>query len=179
MKKNIYKISTLCLILIISIELFNIIYYKYKEEKNIISYYNNETNYNYKNTMIINIPSIGLNYSVKKADNNFRNLNRNLVYYKNKNYAEKIIIFGHSGMGFGIYFNRIDEISYNDEAKLYMDNKEITYFFDKKYSVLSSDISVLKNDEKKVLLLITCDKNNKNKRLVVKFILKGSKIVKK
>lgn len=179
MKKTIYKISSLCLILIISVRLFNIIYYKYKDKKDITSYYNNETNYNYKNAMIINIPSIGLNSSVKKADSNFKNLNKSLVYYKNNNYEEKIIIFGHSGMGFGMFFNRIDEINYNDEARLYIDNKEITYIFDKKNSISSNDISVLKNDEKKVLLLITCDKNNKNKRLVLKFILKDSKIVKK
>lgn len=179
MKKSVYKILTLISILLVSVELFNITYYKYKGKKDIVSYYSNETNYNYKNAMVIYIPSINLNSVVKKADSNFKNLNKNLVYYNNNNYEEKIIILGHSGMGFGIFFNRIDEIKDNDEAKIYIGNKEIIYSFYKKYSVPSSFIEVLKNDEKRTLLLITCDKNDKNRRLIVKFILKEHKIVKK
>lgn len=179
MKKRIYKVIALGLILIIAVQIFNIVYCKYKNKKEIISYYSNETNFNYKNLMIINIPSINLNSVVKKADANFKNMNKNLVYYRHNNYEEKIIIFGHSGMGFGVLFNRIDEIKDKDEAKIYVDNKEITYVFDKKYNVLSHDISVLNNDERRTLFLITCNKNNKNKRLVVKFVLKDYEIVKK
>lgn len=179
MKRKLYKILSLVLVLVIIIEVSNIIYIKNKNEEKIINYYKNNTNYNYKDMMILKIPSIKLNYTVEKADNDFGNLNNNLVYYNKNNYEEKIIIFGHSGMGFGTYFNRIDELGKGVEAKLYINEEEITYVFDQKSIISSRDIAVLLNDEKKVLLLITCDKSSKKKRLVVRFTLKGHKNVKK
>lgn len=175
MKKRILKVIIILLIIIVSKEIFSILNYKYNNKKEVISYYKNETNYNYKNVMLINIPSINLKSVVKKADNNFKNLDKNLVYYKNNNYEDKITIFGHSGMGVGVFFNRIDELNKDSIVKLYIDNNELIYIFDKKYNILSSDISILNNDCKNTLLLITCNKEDKSKRLVVKFTLKSRK----
>lgn len=175
MKKSIFKIAIVLLIMVISKELFYVTYYKYKDDKEVVSYYKNESNYNYKNVMLINIPSIKLKSIVKKADDDFKNLDKNLVYYKNNNYDEKIIIFGHSGVGLGLFFNRIDELNKDSIVKLYIDSYELTYVFNRKYDVSSYDIDILNNDENKTLLLITCNKNDKSKRLVVKFTLDSRK----
>lgn len=179
MKKKIFKFILILSIMILAKEIFTIILYKYDNIKEINSYYNNETSFNYKSNMILKIPSINLEMVVKKAAEDFNNLDKNLVYYKNNDYKKKIIIFGHSGMGVGTYFNKIDELENNNKAYIYIDKFKITYNFNKKYLISDTDINILNSDEDKTLLLITCDKKNKDKRLVVKFTVDNSKIVKK
>lgn len=179
MRKNVFKIVTVILILLLAKEIFMIILSNHENNKMVMSYYKNDTSFNYKDDMLIKIPSINLERVVKKADKNFTGLNKSLLYYKNNDYEGKIIIFGHSGMGYGTYFNRIDELSKKDELYLYKNDKEIHYKFQKKYSILKTDKEVLKDNEKSVLLIITCDKKDKEKRLVVKFTKNDFKTLKK
>ena len=61
--------------------------------------------------------------------------------------------------------------------KFSKDFKEISNYY--KYLVNKTDISVLNSNEKGVLYLITCDKKDKNKRLILKFCVKNSKTLKK
>lgn len=142
-----------------------------------ISY--NKLNYNnISNNIIISIPKIKLNKKVVKANKNFSNLSNNLVYYNSFNSCDKNLIFGHSGLGFGTYFNRIDELSNNDLLYIIKGNVKYTYLFKSKYIIDETDTFIL-NDEKnsKKLLLITCHKVHKNKREVVEFNLKCTKNV--
>lgn len=116
---------------------------------------------------------------IKKADDDFKNLNDSLVYYKYNNYKEKIIVFGHSRIGYGAYFNRLDELDVNDYVYLYKDKLKITYKVDKIYSIFDSELGILNNDRKGTLLLVTCEKINKNKRRVVELTIKDSKSLEK
>ena len=141
------------------------VYIDFKNKVEVESYYNNNSSFNYKSNMIIDIPSINLKATVKLADNDFKNLDDGLVYYKYNDYKNKIIIFGHSGIGYGTYFNRLDELTFNDNVYLYKDKLKITY--------------AVYNDEKERLLLITCKPNDKNKRLVVNLSVKSVKTLKK
>lgn len=152
---------------------------EFENKKSISSYYKNETNFNYVSDMVISIPSIDLETIVKKADENFSNLDKNLVYYKNNDYNNTIIILGHSGVGYGTYFNRIDELSYSDSLYLYINNKKIEYKFDKKYEIKETDINILNSNYEGTLLLITCKKNDNTKRLVVKLMLNMVQTLKK
>lgn len=155
------------------------VYIDFKNKVEVESYYNNNSSFNYKSNMIIDIPSINLKATVKLADNDFKNLDDGLVYYKYNDYKNKIIIFGHSGIGYGTYFNRLDELTFNDNVYLYKDKLKITYVVDKIYDIKSTNIDILYNDEKERLLLITCKKNDKNKRLVVNLNVKSVKTLKK
>ncbi len=155
------------------------VYIDFKNKVEVESYYNNNSSFNYKSNMIIDIPSINLKATVKLADNDFKNLDDGLVYYKYNDYKNKIIIFGHSGIGYGTYFNRLDELTFNDNVYLYKDKLKITYAVDKIYDIKSTNIDILYNDEKERLLLITCKKNDKNKRLVVNLSVKSVKTLKK
>lgn len=155
------------------------VYIDFKNKVEVESYYNNNSSFNYKSNMIIDIPSINLKATVKLADNDFKNLDDGLVYYKYNDYKNKIIIFGHSGIGYGTYFNRLDELTFNDNVYLYKDKLKITYVVDKIYDIKSTNIDILYNDEKERLLLITCKKNDKNKRLVVNLSVKSVKTLKK
>ena len=134
------------------------VYIDFKNKVEVESYYNNNSSFNYKSNMIIDIPSINLKATVKLADNDFKNLDDGLVYYKYNDYKNKIIIFGHSGIGYGTYFNRLDELTFNDNVYLYKDKLKITYVVDKIYDIKSTNIDILYNDEKERLLLITCKK---------------------
>ena len=105
------------------------------------------------------------------------NLDNSLVYYKVLNPLNKIVIFGHSGAGYGTYFNRINELIKGDNLYLYHRKNVYLYEVLKSYKISENDISILKNDQnKRELYLITCLKHEKNKRLVVKLALKRAKM---
>ena len=129
---------------------------------------------------ILSVPKINLHQEIIKADDNFSNLNYNLVYYKYLNPEDRIIIFGHSGTGYGTYFNRIDELDENDIAYLYLKSGTFKYTIKSIYLISKYDVYILDNKPKNGdLLLITCYKKNKNKRYVVELSLKPWKINKK
>ena len=149
-------------------------YIAYQNSINIKKYHTNNNLLKYKNNMIITIPKIKLDSFVYKAKDDFSNLNTNIVYYKNKDYNESIIIFGHSGIGYGTFFNRIDELTNKDILYLYVDNKKLLYEFKSKYYVSYKNVEVLDSNKKNTLFLITCKKKDKTKRLVEEFMLKSA-----
>lgn len=179
MKKNIFKFILLALIILIAKEMFMFIYLRYENKKELESYYNNESSFNYETKMIIEIPCIGLKTVVKKADKDFNNLDKSLVYYDSNNYNETIIILGHSGMGYGTYFNRLDEVSSKDTVYLLISNKKITYKLAEKKEISETNVNILNNDKKDTLLLITCVKGHNKKRLVLKLTLSNVQNLKK
>lgn len=179
MKRKLLKIGLIILIALLAREIILIAISNHNVKESIKSYFNNDSSFNYKSDFIIKIPKIKLESIIKKADLNFKNLDDSLVYYKYDDYKDKIIVFGHSGVGYGVYFNRLDELEINDYLYLYKDKLKITYTVNKKYSIPDTDISILKNDGKEVLLLVTCDKNNKNMRLVVELEVNSVKTLKK
>lgn len=179
MKKNILKLIIVVLAIILTKEIFIDFYVNYKNKESITSYYKNDSSFNYESDMIISIPKINLERVVEKAADDFKNLNKSLVYYKRNNPNEKLVIFGHSGVGYGTYFNRIDELEVGNKVYLYINKLKVTYVVSEKYMVLETDISILNNDEEGSLLLVTCNKNNKKKRLIVKLMVENIKTLKK
>ena len=175
MQRKIFK----CLILVLyfSISLY-IIDFSIKNENN--TYVYETSRVSYSNLIILKIPKINLLTKVIKANESFNNLNSSLVYYKDFNPNNKIIIFGHSGMGKGTYFNRLDELLVGDVAYLEYNKKTYKYDIVRIYNVFKEDTYILKKeDNSKKILLVTCTKDNKNKRLVVELILKGDKTIEK
>lgn len=179
MKRKLLKIGLIILLFFLVKEIILISISNHDIKESINAYYNNDTSFNYKSDFIIKIPKINLEGIIKKADDDFKNLNDSLVYYKYNNYKEKIIVFGHSGIGYGAYFNRLDELDVNDYVYLYKDKLKITYKVDKIYSIFDSELGILNNDRKGTLLLVTCEKINKNKRRVVELTIKDSKSLEK
>lgn len=159
--------------------LLSVMYINYQCNSKSFDIYNKSYNKNikkYYNDKIIYVPKINLYKKIEKANNNFSNMNYNIVYYNNFNVNDKIILFAHSGMGFGTYFNRIDELNKSDELFLFDKNKEYKYYVYDKYLVNENDIYLMNNEmNSNKLLLITCDKNDKSKRLIVQLYLKSVK----
>lgn len=179
MKRKLLKIGLIILIALLAREIILIAISNHNVKESIKSYFRSDTSFNYKSDFIIKIPKIKLESIIKKADLDFKNLDDSLVYYKYDDYKDKIIVFGHSGVGYGVYFNRLDELEINDYLYLYKDKLKITYNVNKKYNIPDTNISILENDCKEALLLVTCDKNNKNMRLVVELGVNSVKTLKK
>lgn len=161
--------------------MLNLIYFIFNNSSyNVEAIYNARVGIKYSNKKVLNIPKIGLNLYIKKANDNFSNLNKNIVYYKTFNPQDKIIIFGHSGVGYSTYFNRLDELKKEDIASICYENACYEYILNNTYIVNSNAVYLLNEEpNSKKLLLITCDKKNKNKRLVAEFIRKSVKTIEK
>lgn len=141
----------------------------------LISDYINNTDYNYHGYPYLEIPKINLNNVLFRADDNFSNLDNGLVYYKELNPDNKIIIFGHSGMGMGVYFNNLDKLRVNDVAMLRVNEKTYSYVATRTYLVDETNVGLLDDELSSTkMLLVTCDKNDNKKRLVVEFRLRCS-----
>lgn len=142
--------------------------------------HNSNSTFNKIYKKMIYIPKIGLKQNIIKATESFSNLDNNLVYYKSLNTNNKIIIFGHSGIGYGTYFNRLDELDLSDILYFYNEKIEYTYEVIKIYKVDETKVDILdKEENSKKMLLITCDKNNNKKRLVVELLKKNVNSLKK
>ena len=177
MRKKLIK--TLVIIVYFSLAL-HLIYYSNPINYDIDTKYTINAKSNYYHKKMIEIPSINLKLHLKKADDDFGNLDSSLVYYKNFNTDNKIIIFGHSGMGKGTYFNRLDELERSSLLYLYNEDKLYKYVVNNIYVVDKKRVDIL-NDEvgSRKLLLITCVKNNKNDRLVIELLQKEYEIIEK
>ena len=178
MKKNIAKIIMVIIILVVTKDIFIVIANRYENKNIISSYFNNSSDYNI-NIMIIEIPQINLKRRVVKANDDFSNLNNEIVYYRNNDYHKTIILFGHSGMGYGTFFNRLDELDKNDVCYLLINKEKFVYYLSKISVIDEHDVGILDSNTDGCLLLITCLKNNNQKRLVLQFEQKVAKSVKK
>ncbi len=83
-------------------------------------------------------------------------------------------------MGYNTYFNRLDELKTDDKAYLYYDKYKIEYIL-KNINIISEyETDIMNNTvDKKELILITCVKGKKDKRLVLKYNIKSIKNIDK
>lgn len=177
MKKKI--VTSILIIIYFSITLY-LIHDSFNSSYNINSSYKVNVGNTYNNEKFLEIPSINLKKRLEKALDNFSNLDNDLVYYKYFSPQDKIIIFGHSGVGYGTYFNRLDELKKEDNVFLYNKNICYEYVVYDIYNVDETSVHILNEEENsKKLLLITCSKKYKNKRLVISLKLKNVKIIEK
>lgn len=170
MKRKIINIILILLCFLVSIYFINTSY----KTKTIKTFYNKNYKYDNLNEIRLIIPKININLPVIKADSDFTNLDYNLVYYNNFNVNNKIIIFGHSGMGVGTFFNRLDELKKHDVVYLKSNNKTYLYVVLNFYNIDKRDTYILNEEENSnKLLLITCTRGKKNKRYIVDLIRKS------
>lgn len=173
MKRKLIRLLTLLIYFII---MLNLIYKDFNvNNKSKVSYLL-QTSIPYSDEIVLDIPKIDLKEYVKKALGNFSNLDNNLVYYKTFNTNDKIVIFGHSGMNYGSYFNRIDELKKQDISYIYYKGNVYEYEVNR-ISIISKYSTYVLNKEENSnkLVLITCDKKHKDKRLMIELYLKNIK----
>ena len=173
MKRKLIRLFT---ILIYFTIMLNLIYKDFNVNGESKVSYVLDTSIPYSDKIMLDIPKIKLKEYVKKALDDFSNLDNSLVYYKEFDINDKIVIFGHSGMSYGSYFNRINELKKQDLSYIYFKGKVYEYEVTN-ISTISKYSTYVLNKEKnsKKLVFITCDKKNKDKRLMVELYLKNIK----
>ena len=179
MKKILVSLILFISVFLITKDMVFMLLLNSSNDKMVKVYFNNNSSFNYNGDMVLVIPDISLKNIVKKSDDKFKLLDRYLVYYKNNNYKEGIVILGHSGMGYGTYFNRLDELDNKSDVYIYKDKLKLTYQFKEKMDVKETQTDILNSAKANELILITCKKSVKDERLVVKLVLKSAKTIDK
>ncbi len=172
-----------------NISMFMIIYFyiDYKEDKVLINNYL-KMNYDYqshnsktymdkeKYIGIIEIPKINLKrgfYDIQSKKNNVNNNVTILEHSTLPNIKNNILVLAsHSGNGIKSYFKNIDTLQINDQILLYYQNNLYVYLISDIYKIEKNGILNISYIDNSQLILTTCDKNDKNKQLVIKSILK-------
>lgn len=152
-------------------------FYEEKEvEDQVITQLNEKSNSDDKKSSnylaVLEIPIINLKTGVIMSNNTFSSMERNVSIYPNSNMPNEengnFILFGHSGNSRVGYFNKIDELNETDCIKVYYQNKIYKYKVIEKLEVSKSNHYPLRrNFEESRITLITCLKNDNDKRLIV------------
>ena len=184
MKKNIFKKSSFVVIIII---LIVIISYQ------LISNFNNYINIKMHDTLInnfleydsvnnlnnfesyiavIEIPKINLRQELYDLDSLNNDVNKHIEILHGSDMPNvmngNLILAGHSGNSKISYFKNLNELIIGDVTTIYYQNVKYSY---KIVNIYKADktgyVEITRNKNKSVVTLITCDKKDKNKQLVI------------
>ncbi len=128
------------------------------------------SNYEIKNEdIILKIESININNKIEISSIN-KYVNGIVMFYEYGRPDNKFntIIGAHSGYGDNAYFNNLSLIKENDIIEITYYGDTYTYQTNSVYKVNENDVSILKNEEENLLILITCNIENIKERIIVK-----------
>lgn len=99
-------------------------------------------------------------------------IDRHIQLLYNDINKDNYVIVGHSGQGPTAYFEKLNHLSEGSIVTLNIAGKTLKFSFTNKYKVEKEQINSLNLGKKgRKLLLLTCDKTEKNKFLVLNFCL--------
>lgn len=132
-----------------------------KQEKHI------EENY----LMVVEIPKINLRKGIYNINSKNNTVNKNIQIMKESDMPNKdkgmLVLAGHNGNSRVSYFDRLNELNKEDKVYIYYANNKYTYEISNMYEAeKNGTITVKKEREKTVIVLISCKKNTKDKQLV-------------
>ena len=81
--------------------------------------------------------------------------------------GSNIVLVAHSGIGYNILFDRLDVLNLEDEVNLYFNQSKYRYKVKKILNKDKKDVLSLIKSKNNTLMLITCDKQEKEKNLIV------------
>ncbi len=159
---------------------------KYEEEKIDSFFENNESNQSSDNEviedtqirkekeeyiMVLEIPKIELFKGIYDKDSVYNNIEYNIQILKEADMPDKenstLILASHRGNSSVAYFDRLYELETGDIVYIYYNDSKYTYEIDYMYKTLKNGtIKVEKETNKNIIVLITCDKEDKTQQLV-------------
>lgn len=169
MVKSIFRI--IFIISVISINLFLLSNINYKkelkeDEKQINSIISGTTKLSKKSKyyMILEIPNIKLKRGIYNYDSKYNNVSYGIELLKEN--GKTIILASHRGTSKVSFFNNLDKLNINDEIIIYKNKKE-KYKLNNKYDILKTGkANIIRDENKKSIILITCKKEEKDKQTV-------------
>lgn len=186
-RKNIFKSSVivlgiLCLILalipFIKDSIINFKTYNYQKQllENFINnnYYkvvtNENDNYNY--IALLEIPKIKLKKGLVSEESKFNDINYNIKIIRSSTMPNisngNLILAAHSGNSKISYFKNLDKLTDGDLVNIYYSGNEYIYKVTNIYKVTKTGaIEIIRDKNKTSLTLITCDKKDHDKQIVI------------
>lgn len=187
-RKNFYLYILISLIILIIIIFSLIIYNKYSiykksnDTEKVLSAYNISTLYSSSNTYsaielsndiaiigLIEIPKINISYPIlSNTDEDILKISVCRFSGPLPNRIGNLCIAGHNYKN-NMMFSRLDELNINDKIYISDLNKnKLEYTIYSKYTTLENDWSCTSESNNIEITLITCNKSNNTKRVVVK-----------
>ena len=121
--------------------------------------------------MVVEIPKINLRKGIYNINSKNNTVNKNIQIMKESDMPNKdkgmLVLAGHNGNSRVSYFDRLNELNKEDKVYIYYANNKYTYEISNMYEAeKNGTITVKKEREKTVIVLISCKKNTKDKQLV-------------
>ena len=120
---------------------------------------------------VLKIPKINLERGFYDKNSSLNNVNYNILFHNKSDYPDKekgnVILASHSGTSSISYFKNLYLLELNDEA--YINYKEKTYTYkviDIYQDEKDGNVTIYRNNNKSVLTLITCTKNDDTKQTI-------------
>lgn len=123
---------------------------------------------------ILEIPAIQVKNYLYDLDSPLNHVNKNVFVVKGSTMPtieySNLILAAHSGFGSKAFFHNLDKLQMQDIANIYYEGKIYTYkLVDIYQEEKDGTITIHREPRKKHLILITCDKVNKNLQNVFVF----------
>ena len=119
----------------------------------------------------IEIPKLNLYYGFYEVNNNNNEIKNGIEVMSGSEIpsstGSNIVLVAHSGIGYNILFDRLDVLNIEDEVNLYFDKVKYTYKVKKILKKDKKEMLSLIKTKNNTLMLLTCDKVEKEKNLIV------------
>lgn len=120
----------------------------------------------------IYIPKINLKKEFYDINSQYNSVNKGIEVINPSQMPDinmgNLILASHSGNSPISYFKNLDKLKENEEIQIIYKQKRYIYKIKTIYKVVKhGSIEILRNKNKTCLTLITCDKTDKNKQIVI------------
>ena len=140
------------------------------ENKNIISSKKENKDNIIRYMAVLEIPSINLMQGIPYLGKD-NTVDRNIQIIEPISLPDMVdgnfILASHSGSSPISYFKNLNKLKNNELVYVYYDNVKYTYIVNNQYLVDKGRVTIKRNHSKRTLTLITCDKKDNSKQLVV------------
>jgi len=150
-----------------------------EEKVQVISFVNEvkkgkNSNYN-PYLAVLEIPKINLKKGLYDISSPYNDVEKNIEVNKNSDMPSKengnFILAAHSGFSFQSYFNKLENLTKNDEVILYYDDMKYIYNVDNFYDIPKTGRAIIKRDKtKNTITLITCKKNTEKQIVYIGYL---------
>lgn len=119
----------------------------------------------------LKIPKVNLERGFYDKASKLNNVDYNIMFHSNSDYPDKengnVILASHSGTSSISYFKNLYKLELGDLAYLsYKGNTYVYKIVNIYYEEKDGNVAIYRNEEKAVLTLITCTKDNNTKQTV-------------
>ena len=120
----------------------------------------------------LKINKIALNRELFPLKSKENKIEKNIELLHRDEKKKNTVLVAHSGKGYNAFFNDLDKLEKNDTVELIIKKEKSTYRLIETELIQKEKINSLKLDKNgHNLLLITCDKSEKDKFLLLKLAL--------